>query len=386
MPRIDFRSGRSAATDPVQAATELVEQLGGFAPKLVSLFAARDYDHAALNRALRERLPKSTRLIGASSAGEIDRKGMTQGQVVLGAFGGDFDVGVGLGTGLSRDAMSAGSKAMLRACDELGTQPADLTANRHVGVVIDDGFRYKKEELLLGMLERNPDVLLVGGGAADAKQDPTSSTAVVHVDGEVATDATLVAMFRTDAPFAALRAHWYEPTGETVRITKIDESHQRALEIDGKPAAQRYAEIIGVKIDELEFTKPNGFVRRPTALRVGKEYFMRAPWKPLPDGSVLFANMLEEGSQLELMKLGDIVGSTRKFFTETVPQRVQNPSAALLFHCGARSWYANLTGQTAQLATTFEAAPPCVGFDVHFEIYCGFHINTTLTSLVFGAS
>jgi hypothetical protein len=112
---------------------------------------------------------------------------------------------------------------------------------------------------------------------------------------------------------------------------------------------------------------------------------MRAPWKPLPDGSVLFANLLEEGSQLELMKLGDMVETTRRFFTETVPQRVENPSAALLFHCGARSWFASAVGEKEKLAQAFAAAPPCVGFDVHFEVYCGFHINTTLTSLVFGS-
>jgi hypothetical protein len=385
MARIDFRSARTAATDPVQAATHLVEQLGSFTPKLVTLFASRAYDHAALNRALRERLPTGTRLIGASSSGELDRTAMTNGQAVLGAFAGDFDVGIGLGKDLSRDAMSAGSRAMTRACEELGTAPGDLTTSRNVGVVIDDGFRYKKEELLLGMLEQNPDVLLVGGGASDLELDPAKSSALVHVDGEVATDATLVAMFRTDAPFAAMRAHWYEPTGQMIRITKIDESHQRALELDGKPAAQRYAEIIGVPIDELEFGKPNGFARRPTALKVGKEYFMRAPWKPLPDGSVLFANLLEEGSQLELMKLGDMVETTRRFFTETVPQRVENPSAALLFHCGARSWFASAVGEKEKLAQAFAAAPPCVGFDVHFEVYCGFHINTTLTSLVFGS-
>lgn len=385
MARIDFRSARTAATDPVQAATELVEQLGAFTPKLVTLFAARSYDHGALNRALRERLPHGTRLIGASASGQLDRNAMTRGQAVLGAFAGDFDVGIGLGTGLSRDAMSAGSQAMQRAADELGTSPADLTTSRHVGVVIDDGFRYKKEELLLGMLEQNPDVLLVGGGASDIELDPAKSSALVHVDGEVATDATLVAMFRTDAPFAALRAHWYEPTGETIRLTKVDESHQRALEIDGKPAAQRYAEIIGVGIDDLDFLLPNGFARRPTALKVGKEYFMRAPWKPLPDGSVLFANLIEEGSELELMRLGDMAGTTRRFFSETVPQRVDNPSAALMFHCGARTWFATAIGEKENLEKTFALAPPCVGFDVHFEVYCGFHINTTLTSLVFGA-
>lgn len=385
MARIDFRSGRTASTDPARAATELVEQLGSFAPKLVTLFAARSYDHLALNRAIRERLPKGTRLLGASTSGEIDRNAMTNGQAVLGAFAGDFDVGIGLGKDLSKDAMSAGSRAMLLACEQLGTAPHDLSTNRHVGVVIDDGFRYKKEELLLGMLEQNPDVLLVGGGASDMELDPTKSSALVHVDGEVTTDATTVTMFRTDAPFAALRAHWYEPTGEMLRITKVDDSHQRALEIDGKPAAARYAEILGVSIDDLEFGKPNGIARRPTALKVGKEYFMRAAWKPLPDGSMLFANMLEEGAELEIMKLGDMAETTRKFFTETVPQRVENPTAGLMFHCGARSWFASALGEKERLAKAFEAAPPCVGFDVMFEVYCGFHINTTLTSLVFGS-
>lgn len=384
MSRIDFRAARTAQPDAAAAADDFMEQLGSVTPKLVTLFAARSYDHQALNRALRERLPRGTRLIGASTAGEIDRSGMTEGQAVLGALWGDFDVGIGLGSGLTRDAMSAGSSAMTRACEELGTNPVDLSTDKHVGVVIDDGFRYKKEELLLGMLEQNPDVLLVGGGASDITQDPTKQTALVHVDGEVVTDAALVTVFRTDASFAALRAHWYEPTGEMLRITKIDESHQRALEIDGRPAAARYAEIIGVSIDELEFGKPHGFAVRPTALKVGKEYFLRAPWKPLPDGSVLFANLLEEGAELEVMKLGDIAETTRKFFVETLPSRVPSPTAALLFHCGARSWFARAVGQADALARTFALAPPCVGFDVHFEIYCGFHINTTLTSLVFG--
>ena len=31
-----------------------------------------------------------------------------------------------------------------------------------------------------------------------------------------------------------------------------------------------------------------------------------------------------------------------------------------------------------------DAAPPCAGLNVNFEMYCGFAINTTLTALVFG--
>jgi hypothetical protein len=49
-------------------------------------------------------------------------------------------------------------------------------------------------------------------------------------------------------------------------------------------------------------------------------------------------------------------------------------------------WYASATNTLAQLADTLKAAPTAAGMNVHFEIYSGFHINTTLTTLVFGAN
>ena len=106
----------------------------------------------------------------------------------------------------------------------------------------------------------------------------------------------------------------------------------------------------------------------------------------MPDGSILFANLLEEGSELEIMKIGDIVESTRTFFEDELPQRVPSPQGALLFHCGGRKWFATSSGKLADLSATFQAAPPCVGLNVNFEIYCGFHINTTLTTLILGAN
>jgi hypothetical protein len=194
----------------------------------------------------------------------------------------------------------------------------------------------------------------------------------------------IVILVKTDANWGALRSHWYEPSGETVRITKVDETCTRALEIDGKPAAQRYAELLGVTVDELEFGKPNGFAKRPTALKVGREYFIRAPWRPMPDGSIMFANLLDEGVELELMNAGDPAEYTKKFFEEELPKRVPNPTAALLFHCGGRAWVATAAGRAEALAASFKSAPPCAGFNVHFEIYSGFQINTTLTVLAFG--
>jgi hypothetical protein len=387
MAQVKMHTARTTLKEPDAAAEDLLSQLGGTHPQLVTMFASRERDQVALNRSVRARLPQGTRLVGATTAGELDNTGIHEGSVVMSALSGDFEVGLGLGGGLSVDAISAGATAIKRACEDLGVRQQDLDPRRYVGLVIDDGFRYKKEELLLGILEKSQTLVLVGGGASDDNRDPAKQSALVHVDGAVAGDAVLVALFRTSAPWAALRSHWYVPTGEKITITKVDESHTRALEIDGQPAAKRYAEILGVEdVRQLEFGTPHGFAVRPTALRVGREYFIRAAWKPQDDGSILFANLLEEGTELELMKMGDMAGMTRAFFTEELPRRVQNPQAALLFHCGGRMWYASATNTLAQLADTLKAAPTAAGMNVHFEIYSGFHINTTLTTLVFGAN
>jgi hypothetical protein len=384
MSQVNIKSARTTERDPEKAAEILCNELGGAKPKLVTLFASSDRDTLALNRAVRARLPKDTRLLGASTAGEVDNSGIHVGSVLLGALSGDFEVGLGLGKGLSEEAISAGAQALAKAAEDLGVKPQDIDPRQHVGVVIDDGTRYKKEELLLGVLDKCPALTLVGGGAANLDFVNPEAHAMVHVDGEAATDAALVALFKTSAPWAAMRSHCYTPTGQTLRITKIDETCTRALEIDGKPAAPRYAELLGVGIDDLEFGKPNGFTQRPTALKVGREYFIRAPWKPLPDNSVMFANLLDEGVELEIMQYCDVGEATRRFFTEELPKRVPNPTATLLFHCSGRTWAAHAMNAFPGLTSAFAAAPPSAGFNVAFEIYCGFQINTTLTVLAFG--
>lgn len=384
MAKVELKSARTTETDPVKAAEELVRALDGVKAKLVTVFASCDRDQTALNTALRERLPPGTRLIGATTAGEIDNGGMYMNSVVLAALYGDLEVGIGIGKSLADDAVAAGARAMDAAAADLGVRPQELDPKKYVGLVIDDGPRNKKEELLLGVLDKCPSLILVGGGAAHIEMQNPEAFGTVHADGEVSTNAVVVVLIKTDANWGALRSHWYEPTGQIVRITKVDETHTRALEIDGQPAAQRYAELIGVKVEDLEFGKPDGFSGRPTALKVGREYFIRSPWKALPDNSILFVNLVDEGAEFELMKRADPASKTRKFFLEELPRSVPNPTAAILFHCGGRVWAAQQLGQIEALASTFSTAPPAAGFNVAFEIYSGFQINTTLTVLAFG--
>src|SRR5699024_11076246 len=131
MAKVELKSVRSEQKDPALAAEEIARGLAGIEPKLVTLFASSDRDALALNRALRERLPKGTRVIGASTAGEIDNRGMYSGGVIASALYGDLEVGIGLGKDLTVDAVAAGAKALASAAADLGVRPQDLDPKKY---------------------------------------------------------------------------------------------------------------------------------------------------------------------------------------------------------------------------------------------------------------
>jgi hypothetical protein len=382
MTQVTLATSRTKHLEAEAAADALLRE-SSVSPKLAVLYASTDRDLPALVKAVRARLPKETRVVGGTTACVLDNEGFHPGEAVLGLLSGDIDVGIGIGAGLESDAVRAGGEALAKAAAELGKREADLDIRRHVAVVLDDGPRMRKEELLLGVLERNPALTLVGGGASDRMPQP-KPTAHVFMDDRIATDAVAVVLFHTNAAWAALRPHAYHATGEKIVFTKVDDTNKRVLEINGKPAAAEYARLLGVEIADLEFGKPKGFCVRPTALRVGREYFMRSPWMALPDGSIVFVSHVVEGTEMELMKMGDMVAMTRKFFSDDLPSAVPAPSAALLFNCGGRSWAAHGLGIHQALSDVMKDAPPSIGLDVAGEIYNGFAIDTTLTVLAFG--
>lgn len=382
MNQVNLRTAQSSTSDDVAAAEDLVAQLGGEKPKLVFTFASRGRDHKTLFRALRERLPKETRIVGASTGGELTNRGYTAGTVLLAGLSGDFDAGIGVGRGLSTNAARAGGEAMDRAASELGTRVSQLDSRKHVGVVLDDGFKMKKEELLLGALEKNQGLVVVGGGASDHEM----RSSVLYTDDGIVDDAVLTVLFATSTPWAAMRSHSYAPLGQRVRITKVDASSRRILEIDGKRAADRWSQITGIAKEQLTFSNILTFMSYSLALGVGREYFLRAVWKADDDDSLMCMNMVQEDQELDVVRAGDIVETTRRFFAEEIPRRISRPTAALFFDCEARRAVAGLGGKLDALGATFAQAPPFAGLNVHLETYCGFQINSTLTTLVFGAS
>lgn len=387
MPLVELETTTSNEPSPKPITRALLDGLRGSKPKLALAFVPGQRDpsfHTELAAELKSCLPDGTRLVYATSGAPIGSRGSVPDQVVLAGLSGDLEVGLGFVRNLSDDPAAAGTSAVEAAARELGVAANDLDTRRTVGIVIDDGARLKKEELLLGILDANPGLNLVGGGAGDGRLPGETSTTVLGIDGEVAADSAVVALVRTGARWATLRHHAYRPTGETLKVTKVDDSYTQVLEIEDKPAAEAYAEKLGVGVEDLEFGKPHGFSDRPTAMRVGREYFMRAPWSPMPDGSIFFSNRILENTELELMKQVDMSDALERFMGDEVPGKVGVPTGMLIFNCYGRYMMSQAMRIGDRIDAAYAKAGQVAGLNAVFEVFNGFQINSTLTALAFG--
>lgn len=381
MASVTLHNARSEHLDADAAAEDCISQLGAAPGRVVFAFIPGDRDHAASHRALRARLPSGVRLVSSATTAGLTNGGHAPTSLVLGGLGGDLEIGIGFGTGLGTDPSRLGAACVETAARELGTRIEDF--DRTVGgVVIDDGSRMRKEELLLGVLEKNQGLVVVGGGAS---KNAMGQGGVIGVDGEVFEDGAALVLFRTRARWAALRHHAYEPTGQRVRVTKFDAAQNRILELDGEPAALRAAAALGMPPEHLSLAHVTELLKVMFALRVGREYFLRFAFKEDGSNALISANWLQEGQDLELMKAGDMLAALGKFIDVELPSRVPSPTAALFFDCGARQVSAAVAGVQAEVGAAFRRAPACAGGVVYYESYCGFMVSGTLTSLVFGS-
>src|SRR5438477_138451 len=87
------------------------------------------------------------------------------------------------------------------------------------------------------------DLDRLGGSAGDDLR--FERTAVYH-DGRFLSDAALFVHFRTSEPFVTFKVQHFVPTAQKLVITDADPERRMVREINGMPAGQAYAELVGI--------------------------------------------------------------------------------------------------------------------------------------------
>ena len=373
---IGAHSAYSASADSATAVAELTAQLDAASredPHCIIFFASPKHDGALLGQALQARFVTS-HILGCSGNGEFTEGHWGKGGVAALALHRDMVGRIASALARLDGGLQAGIDAAAETLgQQLGVPLRELDPQRFVGVALLEGSKGQEELLNEALGNVAPLLSFVGGSAGD---NITFTGTWVFAEGKLAENASALLVLELLQPFAVLKTCNFVSTPIELTITKADPSRRMVLELDGQPAAQRYAEVIGARAEELAFPH---FLANPLGLMIEGEPWLRSVLRV--DGSVLyFACAVLEGMTLNLMQATDIVDNAKSAFDRLALPPSTRPRTALLFNCAYRMLEVQIKGLEAPyheaLANVIHA-----GLHTNGESYLG-HINQTLTGLV----
>ncbi|MEP3330957.1 FIST N-terminal domain-containing protein [Sedimentitalea sp.] len=250
------------------------------------------------------------------------------------------------------------------------------TANwSRLALTFSDGLS-KQEDVLVAALQSGLEDMPVFGGSAGNGLN-FKETSVLHM-GRFHSDAALVILLETDLEFAGLGFDHFLPTGAQMVVTDALPEERLALEINGSPAAEEYARLVGVQVDELS---PQVFAENPVLVRNHELYHVRAIQEVQDGGALSFLSAIDTGLLLTLGRGQEIL---RTLYDELdVKSSLGKPPDFILgFDCFLRKLeidQKDLTGPASEILRGHRV----LGFNTYGEQHCGVHVNQTFVGVAF---
>lgn len=371
------RRGWSAARDEGQAVEELGEAIYDPSAALTLVFASAAHDPARLAPALAKAFP-GLLMIGCTTAGELNAGGYVKGTLTGTSLSGPE---VRAARYVVDDLPSFGPRQADDLCARILADKerfeAELPGAQAFVLVLIDGLSVM-EELVVGYVGPGlGDLPLIGGSAGD---DLQYRRTCIFDGGRIHSSAAVFALVVTRHPFAPLATQHFHPTDKKLVITGAVPQQRLVTEIDGEPAAEAYARLVGVPVPDLG---PAVFSRHPVMLRLGGQNYVRSILEADPkDGVLRFHSAVDEGLVLTLGEGGDILHNLGQCF-EAARRQVPHPELVIGFECILRRLELEQKGLVDEAATLMRAHE-VVGFHTYGEQFGALHMNQTFTGLMLG--
>ena len=169
------------------------------------------------------------------------------------------------------------------------------------------------------------------------------------------------------------------PADERLVVTEARPVERVVVEINGLPAAEEYARILGLDVGDLD---PVHFAASPVVVLIDGANYVRSIQKADPDGSLKFYCAIERGVVLRVARSEDLVANLESAFSQ-VRAQIGPPQLVLTFDCISASWRSPRAGSKA-VSDILGATTP-MGFNTYGEQFCGVHVNQTLTAVALGS-
>jgi|TARA_R100001369_G_scaffold67906_6_gene95504 hypothetical protein len=367
----------SQQANACQAAAELADALRHEHLGFVLFFCSAEYDLAALADALESSFP-TTPLSGCTTAGEITPGGYDRGSIV--AIGFDrrlFAIETALIDDLEHFEL-ANAQPLVDTLLEQCRQQTIAPINEHsFALTLLDGLSSREEQVLATLDAALGRIPSFGGSAGD---DNHLSHTHVYTAGRFYTRAAVVVMINTRLPFEVFSTHHLMPLAHKLVVTEADREQRRVIELNGLPAAQVYAELVGSSPAQLN---AGIFARHPLAVRIGGQHYVRSIQRVNSDSSLSFYCAVENGIVLTAMQPTPLLDNLSVMLAG-VGARLGAPSMIIGCDCFLRRMELEALQQLDQASQLLRQAG-VVGFNTYGEQHHGMHVNQTFTGVAFGS-
>lgn len=361
----------SRAGDAVTALAEIAEQLAGSNSSFVLLFVPRTLSPEALAAALPDALPGIV-VFGSTTAGQITPVGYENTALLALAFQRDhFRVASKLFEPLAPVSIADVVSKTRRLAEQFSVTPG----RKRLALVIADGLSKQEDILVVALEAALQDVPVFGGSAGDGLT--FESTSVLH-GGSFHSNAALLLLLETDLEFRGVGFDHFQPTDKRMVVTRAVPEERLVLELNGSPAAEEYARIVGVKVSDLS---PITFAENPVLVRNRDNFHVRAIQQIHRDGGLYFLSAIDDGLLLTLGSGKEIL-QTLDSGLAVHDCRGEEPDFILGFDCFLRKLEIEHKG-LEEMASKCLRQRRVIGFNTYGEQHLGVHVNQTFVGVAF---
>ena len=361
----------SRAQDPASAVAEAVAQLDVTRICFVLAFVPDHLVGDELACELEAALPAKP-VFGCTTAGQITPEGYESDTLLLIAFPKDhFRCASTLISPLRPVSIEATASEARR----LSTRFQRTGQWSRIALTFADGLS-KQEDVLVAALEAGLEDIPVFGGSAGRGLE-FSETFVLH-GGRFHSDAALLILIETNLKFAGLGFDHFLPTDKQMVVTRAVPEERVVLEINGGPAAQEYARLVGCGVEDL---CPEIFAENPVLVRNHNAWHVRAIQKVEPDGGLAFLSAIDDGLLLTLGQ-GTEIFRTLDDGLSLNHYQAGTPSFILGFDCYLRKLEIEQKGLIPKASASLREHG-VLGFNTFGEQHFGVHVNQTFVGVAF---
>ncbi|GGE54656.1 FIST N-terminal domain-containing protein [Actibacterium pelagium] len=356
--------------DTDQPIAQLAAELGPDPMAFVALFLSPNADLHTLAAQTTTAFGEAA-VMGCTTAGEIADTGYSEGKIVaVGLPASQFSTRILVVEDLKSFNATKLIDRMIQTRHALKKQRPEW--DHEFNFMMIDGLSTLEDRLTSEIAAGLGPVPLFGGSAGDG--DRFGETFLLH-DGQVLTNAALIAQFRTNCPVRVFKTDHFEPSDRRMVVTKASPDRRIVHEINAEPAAREYARLVGKDPNQLS---PFTFAAHPLVVRVGGHHHVRAIQQVAENGDLIFFSAIDEGLVLTLAETKDMVDHLE---TELAALSAEvRPDGIIACDCILRRIEAEQSQLTGQLSNIM-AHNNVVGFSTYGEQINSMHVNQTLTGV-----